>query len=130
MKFAWIENDRVRDISPGNPVEYYHPDVAVFYNTEVPDNAVNGDGWVGGQLVKPEPPPPAPPAPRTWTSSDVRAGLTLSERVKWDNNSTPEVVTAKQEMATPQELANTTDVLALLVGASVISQASADKILQ
>jgi hypothetical protein len=130
MKYAWIEDNRIRDVAHANPSEIYHPDVAVFYNTEVPDDAVNGDGWVGGQLVKPEPPPPAPPAPRTWTANDVRAGLTLSERVKWDNNSAPEVVTAKQEMATPQELANTTDVLALLVGASVISQASANKILQ
>jgi hypothetical protein len=54
----------------------------------------------------------------------------LIERVKWDNDSAPEVITAKQEMATPQELAHTTEVLALLVGASVISQASVDKILQ
>jgi len=130
MKYAWIEDNCIRDVAHANPAEIYHPDVAVFYNTEVPDNAENGDGWVNGQLVKPEPTPSAPPAPRTWTSSDVRAGLTLSERVKWDNNSAPEVVTAKQEMATPQELAHTTDVLALLVGASVISQASADKILQ
>jgi hypothetical protein len=130
MKYAWIENDIIRDVAHANPAEIYHPDVAVFYNTEVPDDAENGDGWVDGQLVKPEPPPPPPPAPRTWTVNDVRKDLTLSERVKWDNNSTPEIVTAKQEMETPQELAHTTDVLALLVDAAVISQASANKILQ
>jgi len=131
MKFAWIENNHIRDIAPGNPVEWYHPDVAAFYNTEVPDNAENGDGWVNGQLVKPEPyvPPEPEPTPRTWTSSDIRAGLTLAERVKGDSDSAPEVVTAKQEMATPQLVAHTTEVLDMLVGAGVISQASADKIL-
>jgi hypothetical protein len=130
MKYAWIEDSRIRDVAHDIPSKIYHPDVAVFYNTEVPDDAENGDGWVDGQLIKPEPLPPAPPAPRTWTASDIRSGLTLAERVKWDNNSAPEVVTAKQEMAISQQLAHTTDVLALLVGASVISQASADKILQ
>lgn len=128
MKFAWIENDRIRDIAPANPADCYHPDVAVFYNTEVPDDAENGDGWVNGVLVKPEPFVPPTPA-RTWTAENIRAGLTLAERVKWDNDSAPEVVTAKQEMATPQELAHTTDVLGLLVAANVIAQASADNIL-
>ena len=56
MKHAWIENDRIRDIAPGNPAELYHPDVVKFYDTLVPDDAVNGDGWVNGQLIKPEPP--------------------------------------------------------------------------
>jgi len=55
MKFAWIENGKVRDIAPGNPAEFYHPDIAVFYDTEVPDEAENGDGWVDGVLVKPQP---------------------------------------------------------------------------
>ena len=107
----------------------YHHDVAVFYNTEVPDDAANGDGWVNGQLVKPEPAPPPPPAPRTWTADNIRAGLTLSERVKWDNNSAPEIVTAKQEMASAQQLEHTTEVLQMLVDAAVISQASMAKVL-
>lgn len=129
MKFAWIENNRIRDIAPGTPTEFYHPDVAQFYNTEVPDDAVNGDGWVNGQLVKPQPAPPAPPAPRTWTQADVRAGLSLAEKVKWDNDSAPEIVTVKSELADPKELAATTELLQLLVDASVISQASMDKVL-
>lgn len=129
MKFAWIENERIRDIAPGNPAECYHPDVAKFYNTEVPDEAANGDNWVNGQLVKPEPPPPAPPAPRTWTAAEIRASLTLSERVKWDNDSTPHIVTAKIEMASPQEVEHTTEVLQMLVNAGDISQASMDKTL-
>ena len=55
MKWAWIQDDRIRDIAPGSPTDWYHSDVAVFYDTEVPDDAVNGDGWVDGVLVKPEP---------------------------------------------------------------------------
>lgn len=129
MKYAWIENERVRDIAPGNPAEFYHGDVAKFYDTQVPDDAANGDGWVDGVLVKPEPAPPAPPAPRTWSQADVRAGLSLSEKVKWDNDSAPEIVTVKSELSTPQELAATTELLQFLVDTAVISQASMDKIL-
>jgi len=55
MKYAWIENERIRDIAPGNPAELYHPDIAQLYGTEVPDDASNGDGWVNSTLIKPEP---------------------------------------------------------------------------
>lgn len=127
MKYAWIENDKVRDIAPGNPVEYYHPDVAALYTTEVPDDAANGDGWVNGALVKPEQPTAPEPAPKMWTTSDFRAGMTLAEKVKWDNNSAPEIVTVKQEL--PKELAGATELVDFLVASSVISQATADKIL-
>ena len=61
MKFAWIENERIRDIADGNPAELYHPDVAKFYDTQVPDDASNGDGWVNGELIKPEPTAPVEP---------------------------------------------------------------------
>lgn len=59
---AWIENNRIRDIAPSDPAALYTPDIAAFYDTDVPDDAANGDGWVGGELVKPEPPPPREPA--------------------------------------------------------------------
>lgn len=129
MKLAWIENDSIRDICPGDPATHYHPDVAVFYDTQVPDDAVNGDGWINGQLVKPEPPPPAPAPERTWTVSDVRPHLTLLERVKWDNDKTDTIKTAKVELAFPRSLADTTEVLAMLVDTGDISQASMDKVL-
>lgn len=129
MKFAWIENNYIRDVAHADPSEIYHPDVAVLYDTEVPDNAENGDGWIDDELIKPEPPPIPPLAPRTWSADDVRAGLTLFERVKWDNNSEPEIVTVKQELSTPKELAYTTEVLALLVNALIITQTSVNKIL-
>ena len=64
MKKAWIENERIRDVALGNPEELYHPDVAKLYDTNVPDDAENGDGWVNGTLVKPVVPEPVdPPAP-------------------------------------------------------------------
>lgn len=69
------------------------------------------------------------PAPRVWTAGDIRAGLTLPERVKWDNNSAPEIVTVKSELSTPQKLTATTELLQLLVDVAVISQASMDKVL-
>ena len=124
MKYAWIENDKIRDVAPGNPAEFYHPAVAVFYNTQVPDNAVNGDGWVNGAVVKPEPPTPAP---RQWTTDDFRAGMTLAEKTKWDNDTAPEIITVKAEL--PKALAGATELLDFLVAANVISQTSADKIL-
>lgn len=61
MKKAWIENAQIRDIAAGNPSDLYHPDVAALYDTGVPDNAENGDGWVNGELVKPAPPAPVAP---------------------------------------------------------------------
>ena len=62
MLYAWIENEVIRDICHGIPAERYHPDVAAYYSTQVPDDAANGDGWVNGQLVKPTPPEPQPVA--------------------------------------------------------------------
>lgn len=48
MKKAWIENGRVRDVSPGNPEECYTAEVAKFYDTDVPDEANNGDFFENG----------------------------------------------------------------------------------
>jgi hypothetical protein len=59
MKKAWIENGVIRDICPGDPDELYRPEVAELYNTDVPDEAENGDAWVDGALVK------RPAAPET-----------------------------------------------------------------
>ncbi len=61
MKKAWIENNQVRDVCHGNPDELYHPDIAALYDTDVPDDAANGDGWDGTTLTKPEPPAPVEP---------------------------------------------------------------------
>ena len=129
MKYAWIENGKVRDVAHSDPSKIYHQDVAVLYDTQVPDDATNGDGWVDGQLVKPEPPPPAPAPARTWSADNVRNGLTLAEKVKWDNDSAPEIVTVKAELAGSKEVEEITELLQFLVDTNVISQASMDKVL-
>ena len=127
MKYAWIQDNKVRDICQGGePSEHYHPDVAAHYTTQVPDDAVNGDGWVNGALVKPVIPEPTP-EPVKWTADTFRAGMTLAEKTKWDNNSAPEIITVKAEL--PKALAGATELLNFLVAANVISQTSADKIL-
>jgi hypothetical protein len=126
MKYAWIENNIVRDVAHSNPSEIYHPEVAKLYDTEVPDNAVNGDGWVNGQLIKAEP-MPIPTKARQWTAENFRTGLTLAEKTKWDNDSLPEIKTVKLEL--PKDLTGTTELLDFLVTANVISQESANKIL-
>lgn len=130
MKWAWVENDVIRDVAHDTPSEIYHPDVAALYTVQVPDEACNGDGWVKGQLVKPEVSEVIPPVfPRTWDCEAVRSGLTLSEKVVWDTDGKPEVVTAKLEFATPLLYDDAKSVLDFLVASDVISQASEDKIL-
>ena len=128
MKYAWIENDKIRDVANSTPAEIYHPDVAVFYSTQVPDDAANGDGWVNGALVKPVIPEPTP-EPVSWNTEDVRNGLTLAERVKWDNDKSDEIKTAKVELAGSNYKAKVQEVLDMLVASGDVSQASATAIL-
>jgi len=127
MKYAWIDSNTIRDVAHSNPAEIYHPDVAKFYDTQVPDDAVNGDGWVNGALIKPVYVEPTPAA-RQWTADNFRTGMTLAEKTKWDNNSAPEIITVKAEL--PKELAGATELLDFLVASNVISQATATKILE
>jgi hypothetical protein len=129
MKYAWIQDNKVRDICQGGePSAHYHPDVAAHYTTQVPDDAVNGDGWVNGTLVKPVIPEPTP-EPVQWTAEDVRNGLTLAERVKWDNNTSNEIKTAKVELTSSSFKAKVQEVLDMLVASGDVSQASATAIL-
>lgn len=71
--------------------------------------------------------PPAPP--KTWDNASVRAGLTLADKTKWDNDATPEIKTAKEEFKTPQEVEYTTELLDYLVESQSITEKSRDKIL-
>lgn len=129
MRYAWIENERIRDICEGgNPEDCYTPDVAVYYDTLVPDEAKDGDGWVDGQWI-PAPPIPTPAPPETWDNERVRNGLTLTDKTRWDNNDTQEIVTAKIEFQTPQERPYTTELLDYLVASQSISTTSKDRVL-
>jgi len=129
MKYAWIEDNKIRDICQGgDPEKHYHPDVAALYVTQVPDDAKNGDGWVNGQVIKPVI-PEAQPEPVVWKLEDIRNGLTLAERVKWDNDKSDEIKTAKVELVGQSFKAKVKEVLDMLVAVGDISQASATLIL-
>ena len=121
MKYAWIENDKVRDVCHGDPDDCYCPDIAKFYDTQVPDNAENGDGWVNGVIVKPEPPP------RQWTDSDFRNAMTLVEKTKWDNDLVSEIKTVKAELPAVQAAAQ--ELVDFLVSVNAISADTATKIM-
>ena len=87
MKYAWIENSQIRDIAPGNPNEIYHSDIAKFYDTDVPDDVVNGATLVAGVWTNP-PPPPAP-VPPTQAELDAIAAAAYQATV-------PKSVTMRQ----------------------------------
>ena len=70
-----------------------------------------------------------PPPPQTWNDYSVRQGLTLTDKTKWDNNETPQIVTAKIEFETPQQRPYTTELLEYLVDSDSISQLSMDQVL-
>jgi hypothetical protein len=67
MPLAWIDPpNTVRDVAPGDPTLLYHPDIAKFYDTEVPDGTINGATKKGKKWTNPQPapePPPRPPEP-------------------------------------------------------------------
>lgn len=125
MKKAWIENDQVRDVAHDDPTLIFTPEVAAFYDTDVADDIRPGATLVNGIWTnKPDPIPK-----RYWTVFDVRFGLTLTERVKWDNDKTDTIKTAKTEFLSQRDQAETTEVLQLMVDAGDISAASMQKIL-
>lgn len=132
MKYAWVQNEKITDICQGgDPNDCYAPEVAVYYDTLVPDEAKNGDFYIDGQWIPaPVPEPtPIPVPPRTWNDESVRAGLTLIDKTRWDNNDTQAIVTVKIEFQTPQERPYTTELLEYLVVTESISQTSMDKVL-
>lgn len=86
MKYAWLQAQTIRDICPGNPAESYHPDIAALYDTEVPDEAQNGDSYVDGVwIAKPIPeyvaPTPAAPIPPKVSPVEFKLLFTAQERV-------------------------------------------------
>lgn len=61
MKKAWVEGNVVRDVCSGSPEELFHPDIAVHYSVDVPDDIVSGATWNGSEWVNPPMPEPQPP---------------------------------------------------------------------
>lgn len=71
----------------------------------------------------------APELPITWNINDFRNNMTLTEKVKWDNNVDPVINTVKLELSSPKEKTEVTELTNLLVSANIISQATSTKIL-
>lgn len=85
-KFAWVENNVIRDLCNGDPAELYHPDVAVHYSTPVGDNVEKDFVLVNGEWaapVVPEIPAPVEVLQRTIeiTPMDFKLRFTSQERV-------------------------------------------------
>lgn len=53
--YAWVENNVVRDVTTEDPTTIFHPEVAAFYNTQVPDGTVSGATQVNGVWTNPAP---------------------------------------------------------------------------
>ena len=50
MKYAWIENTVIRDLTAGDPLDVFHPDIATLFDTQVPDEAESGDTFTADSL--------------------------------------------------------------------------------
>ena len=133
MKYAWIEDGVVRDVCPGHPDQYYTPEIAAFYNTSVADDIRMGATYVNGKWMNFVPPEPVVTEPRIlprlWTANDIRSAMTLLERVKWDNDESNIIKTAKIETASAQTLETVGPVLQMLVDSGAITQETMDKVL-
>ncbi len=56
MKYAWVENNVIRDIAPGDPSLFYTPQVAQLYSTIVDDYVERDAVLVNGAWVNIERP--------------------------------------------------------------------------
>lgn len=107
MKKAWIENSVIRDISQGEPAAIYHPDIATLYNTEVPDDAQNGDSYVDGVwTAKPMPeyvaPTPAAVIPPKVTVIEYKMLFTSAERIAVKASADPVIIDLQELMNDPR----------------------------
>lgn len=136
---AWIENEVIRDVCHGNPDECYHPDIAVFYDTDVPDDAVNGDGWVNGKLVKPVMPEPAPAPvviiPPTISAVAFRNLFSITEEIAISSSVDPVVNVLWNRFSDPKlmtidlSLASVNSALDYLTKVSILSEGRKAEIL-
>lgn len=109
MKYAWIENDIIRDIAPGNPEQFYHPSVAAHYDTEVPDDAENGDTFSNGVLTKrPVPevvvqtPEPVVVKPPKVSVIEYKMLFTSAERIAVKASTDPVIIDLQELMNDPR----------------------------
>ena len=109
MKYAWIENETIRDVAQGIPKDTYHPDIVKFYDTEVPDEAENGDTFKDGVLTKrpiPEPviPEPALFVPPTVSVIQYKMLFTSQERIAAKASVDPVIMDLQDLLNDPRTL--------------------------
>lgn len=140
MKHAWIENNTVRDIANGNPAELFHPDIAVHYDTQVPDDIIAGATLVDGVWVNPAPVEPVTPEPTVPVAPKVspiefKLLFTSGERIAIKTSTDPIVQDFYEITSDPRlthvdlSLKSTKDAIAYLVSINILTQDRADAIL-
>lgn len=125
--YARNVNDVAVDVTTTDPTTIYYPTVAAEFIV-VPADVENGWVFDGSNWSAPVIPEPII-EPIRISLEDIRKGLTFSEKTKWDNNSTFEIITAKIEFTQPLLVEDATEILNFLVESDSISQMSVDKIL-
>lgn len=91
MKYAWIENNKIRDVAI-DPASQFTAEVAAFYSTEVADDVQNGWELIDGAWTAPAP-VQAPTDTNTYLHvtypelSQVNAQIDLTVSVKFADGS-------------------------------------------
>lgn len=133
MKLAWIEDNRVRDVAPGNPTELYHPDVAAHYDTQVPDDVRPGATLEDGQWVNPPEPAPVTPPPAPLSPLAFLRRFNAVERVTIRGSADPYVADFQHLLDLASEIRlddpDTVEGIGYLVQAGLLTQERADAIL-
>lgn len=140
-RYAWVENDVVRDYTDHDPSATYHPDVAQFYSVTIPDNVERGWSRAGGTWTAPpeppapEPQPEPPPAPpwTTLTPAQFVGLFTFQEEAALTASTDPVVQVFMRRVYMPAltqvERAKVLPGMAYLVQVDLLTQARADQIL-
>jgi hypothetical protein len=112
MKYAWIENTIIRDLTTGDPLDVFHPDIAKLFDTQVPDEAEPGDTFRDGVLTKkliPEPVIPELPelpafVPPTVSAIQYKMLFTSAERIASKKSTDPVIIDLQDLLNDPRTL--------------------------
>lgn len=107
MKYAWLQASIIRDICNGDPGSLFHPDIAALYDTEVPDEAMQGDTFEDGVLTpKPIPAPvavePVAPVPPKVSVIEYKMLFTSAERIAVKASVDPIIIDLQELMNDPR----------------------------
>jgi hypothetical protein len=140
MKYAWIENNVIRDIANDNPAELFHADIAKYYDVEVPDYVLNGATLADGAWVNPAPieyvaSAPIPTEAPKVSPIEFKLLFSSTERIAIKTSIDPIVQDFYEITSDPRlthvdlGLKSTKDAIAYLVGIGVLTKDRADTIL-